>query len=517
MEQLLEDEILEKLNKLQGLSNAKKTILQYAKYIKLYKTGAIKDIGNANIIINCQENYIDRKALINLLLEILDTNDGYYLTKRELINDVWFNRITNDVVILDAIELQSTLQFNIADLKHRVSKCKDKIFIVISCDYERNGLAYIADNFSWYIETTESSVEDKQAYIINKLYENNIKVAKNCKFVSDLASEEIPVIDTTLINIIIECKSRNTNIINDAFLRKYNQNINIIYMQNEIKKVTLRDKSALQQLDDLIGLDSVKRQIHQIINYLKFNKSNRKMPMLHMVFEGPSGSGKNEVARLVGQIFKEEGILSSGQFVEVSRVDLVAPYIGQTAFKTQQVVDNALGGILFIDEAYSLEPKSSKDFGAECISTLIKSMEDNRDNLCVILAGYTEEMEQLLQSNRGFSSRIQFKVQFPDYTTDELYQIFKKMVKDDGYKLSRNIKPVLVDHFEKVRKQNNFGNGRYVRSLFEKLKFEQADRITLVSDNTIDKNTITKADVINVIEYLKADIPTEKVKIGFQI
>lgn len=226
--------------------------------------------------------------------------------------------------------------------------------------------------------------------------------------------------------------------------------------------------------------------------------------------------GKNEVAKFVGQIFKEENILPQGQFVEVSRADLVAPYIGQTAIKTQEVINRAKGGVLFIDEAYSLDPKESdKDFGAECISTLIKAMEDYRNDLCVILAGYAEDMEHLLNANRGFKSRIQFRLKFNDYTADELYQILKKMVKDDGYKLSSNIKSVLLEHFEKVRKQDNFGNGRYVRSLFEKLKFEQADRCA--TDTTADVNTITKADVINVIEHLELNIPKEKNKIGFAV
>ena len=509
--QLYEDKILKKIGKLHGLSNSKNTILQYAKYVNLCKTGNIKGIGNSNIIIDCSDDYTDRKALINLLIEILNNEDAHYLTKRELINDIWFNRIESEVIILDTIELQSTLQFNIADLKYRVNRRQDKTFIVVSSEFNRKSLAYLTDNFSWYLEITSSSIDDKQGYIVNKLKENGIKVSKNSKFISDLALEELPVIDTTLLNLIIDCKLSDIAIIDETFVSKHSQTENTDELDINNKS---NNKTALQQLDELIGLDDIKKQIHQIVNYVNVNKKRGKLPMLHMALLGNSGCGKNEVARLVGQIFKEEGILTEGQFVEVSRADLIAPYIGQTALKTQEVINRAKGGVLFIDEAYSLDPKdSSKDFGSECIATIIKAMEDNRDNLCVILAGYNDDMEQLLQSNKGFSSRIQFKLQFPDYTATELYQIFKKMVKDDCYKLSSNVKSVLVEHFEIAKQRDNFGNGRYVRSLFEKLKFEQADKCA--TDTTADVNTITKADVINVIEHLEKNMTKEKNRIGF--
>ena len=514
MGQQYQDILLEKLNKLQGLSNSKKTVLQYAKYISLYKSNDIKGIGNSNVLIDCHEDYIDRKELINLLLEILNTDDVHYLTKRELINDVFYNKIDSDVIIIDTIELQTTLKYNVSDLRYRVNSSKNKVFIIVSSDFDRKALSYIVDLFSWHIETEETSVEDKQVYIINKLKENNISLSKNSTNLLALAKEDMPIIDTTLLNAIVDCKLNNIDVVDDKFLDKYNQSIDDDIEQDvNIKSNT---KPALQQLDELIGLDDIKKQIHQIINYIKLNKERGKMPMLHMCFEGPAGSGKNEVARLVGQTFKEENILPKGQFIEVSRGDLVAGYVGQTALKTQEVIDRAKGGVLFIDEAYSLNPRDSgKDFGAECISTLIKAMEDNRDNLCVILAGYTEDMQQLLKTNRGFSSRIQFELQFPDYTADELYQIFKKMVKAEGYKLLSNIRPTLIEHFEKARQQENFGNGRYARSLFEKVKFEQADRCA--TDNTADVNTITKSDIINVIEHLEPNIQKEKNKIGFAI
>jgi SpoVK/Ycf46/Vps4 family AAA+-type ATPase len=200
--------------------------------------------------------------------------------------------------------------------------------------------------------------------------------------------------------------------------------------------------------------------------------------------------------------------------LKFGRQDLIGKYVGHTAPRTQAVIDRAKGGVLFIDEAYSLNPNDSKvDFGNECISTLIKGMEDNRDNLCVILAGYTEEIQQLLKANTGFESRIQFVINFPDYSEIELYEIFKKLCKKEKYTLSSNIKQVLLEHFKNVKKQKNFSNARYVRSLFEKVKIEQADR---VSNSEEDYNKILLKDIQNVIDNTYNDIEIkEKRVIGF--
>ena len=165
---------------------------------------------------------------------------------------------------------------------------------------------------------------------------------------------------------------------------------------------------------------------------------------------------------------------------------MIGGYVGQTAMKTQKVIQQALGGVLFIDEAYSL--LSDDNYSRECISTLIKEIEDNRDNLCVILAGYSQEMEELLKSNSGFESRIAFKIDFSDYTEAELYQIFTNMLKQEGFKLSRNCKQIVLDYFNNEINNNkyNFSNGRLVRNLTEKIKMEQANRIIKEKSNNIE-------------------------------
>lgn len=458
-------------------------------------------------MVTCNDFYIDTSKLIDLLIKILGTEDVYYLTMREVRDNTLFNRIHQNIIIVDLQEQPSNFQFYLDKFKNKVNSHLEKTFIFINNSLGKADKDYIAKSFCWHIEIAETSIKDKQKYILDKLKHNNIKVYQKCNFVQKLANNELAKIDNEILSIIVDCKINNTKTINNKFLKKHcpKDNENITWKPDT--------KTALEQLDDLVGLYDIKKQIHKILNYTKATKNRDKLPMLHMLFKGPSGSGKTEIARLVGQVLKENNILSKGTFTEVSRSDLIAGYVGQTALKTQAIIKKAKGGVLFIDEAYSLATKSEEDFGAECISTLIKGMEDYRQDLCVIFAGYEKEMKELLQSNSGFRSRIQFELTFKNYTAEELYEIFWKMAKEDEYKLSNSIKPILLEHFEKAITNENFGNGRYVRSFFEKVKIEQADRV--VTNNSNGVNIITKSDVLNVIQNLELDLPKEKNKIGF--
>ena len=515
MKELYKDKILEKLDKIQGISKAKNTILKYAQYINLTKSEEIKNIGNNNIIIKCEEDYIDRKSLVDVIIDILDTDSFYYLTKKELKTDFFFDKINEKILIIDEIELRSCLKFFIDDIKHRVNTNKDKTFIIVSCDLNNQDLAYLSDCFSWCVETTSSTAEEKQIYIINKLKTNGIKVANNCNYISILANKEMTAIEPQLINCIIDCKVNNVTTITTEFVNKNNLLISDTEDEIKSKRITSNKKTALEELDELIGLEDVKLQIKKIVNYVKTNKDRHRQIMLHMALLGNAGCGKNELARIIGRIYKEQGILSKGDFVEVSRADLVAGYVGQSALKTKEVIEKAKGSVLFIDEAYSLNQNGSqKDFGHEVIAELIKAMEDYKNDLCVIFAGYTEEIEQLLKVNRGFNSRVPFRIYFEDYTVDELYKIFKKMSKYNNYKLSNNIKEILLEHFEQARQITDFGNGRYVRNLLDKIAIEQAQRVA--TDITEDKDTIKLCDVKNVLDNLEITEP-KKIKIGFAV
>lgn len=229
----------------------------------------------------------------------------------------------------------------------------------------------------------------------------------------------------------------------------------------------------LAELDSLVGLDSVKAQVHDIVSLVR-NYGRDKLPCLHMVFRGNPGTGKTTVARLIGRIFDEEGVTDGkGTFVETDRGGLCGMYVGHTAAKTQRVVDKAKGGILFVDEAYALGMSDSgHDYGPEAIATLVKAMEDRRDEFVCILAGYTEPMERMIDVNPGLRDRVAFYIDFPDYSASELAEIFRMLVSEDGFRLSAKADNLMATAMESLvaNKDDNFSNGRIVRKVYERIR-----------------------------------------------
>ena len=254
-----------------------------------------------------------------------------------------------------------------------------------------------------------------------------------------------------------------------------------------------------EELDNLIGLDEVKKEVRSLANFVKLQKQRKdqglKSPKMsyHLVFTGSPGTGKTTVARIVARIYKDLGILKKGHTVETDRSGLVGQYIGQTAPKTNQIVDSAMNGVLFIDEAYALVPEhSTQDYGQEAISTLLKRMEDNRDSLVVIIAGYSNEMQRFIDSNPGLQSRFTRYINFPDYTADELVRIFYMYMKKNEYTLSKEADAMLREKLEYAvaPKDRNFGNARYVRNIFEKTIEQQANR--LAKQTGLSKEQLTE-------------------------
>lgn len=266
------------------------------------------------------------------------------------------------------------------------------------------------------------------------------------------------------------------------------------------------EKSAEEELNELIGLASVKKEVTTFKNYLMVQKAREKqgLPMpptsYHLVFSGNPGTGKTTIARIMAKIFKEFGILEKGHMVETDRADLVAGYVGQTAIKTDEIVDSALDGVLFVDEAYTLSKSNDNDYGQEAIDTLLKRMEDDRKRLVVIVAGYTNEIREFVQSNPGLSSRFNRYIEFPDYTLDELKEIFNLSLKKYRYQLDKAARTALDEVIASAMEsadKNHFGNGRFVRNLFEKVVERQANR--LASSEDLSKENLcllTREDVV---------------------
>ena len=262
------------------------------------------------------------------------------------------------------------------------------------------------------------------------------------------------------------------------------------------------------ELNGYIGLENVKKEVNNLINMVRVYQMRRENGLpttdlsLHMVFSGNPGTGKTTVARIMARIYHSLGILPKGQLVEVDRSGLVAGYVGQTAIKTRKVIDKAMGGVLFVDEAYALNGGGDNDFGQEAIDTILKAMEDHRDDLVVIVAGYDDLMEDFIHSNPGLESRFNRFLHFADYSMDEMMEIFKMQCKKGCY----DLRPEAEEAVRAFIQQENdggisFGNARGIRNVFEKILVQQANRLAGLESVTRQQLTqITAADVRAAME-----------------
>jgi stage V sporulation protein K len=269
------------------------------------------------------------------------------------------------------------------------------------------------------------------------------------------------------------------------------------FPHNEAERIRCEKATeVLRELDALIGLQAVKKLIVELQAFIEIQKRRERENLLvdqlvlHAIFRGNPGTGKTTVARIIGKLFKEMGVLKKGHIIEVERADLVGEYIGHTALKTREQIKRALGGVLFLDEAYSLARGGEKDFGKEAIDTMVKAMEDHKDNFILILAGYKEEMKWFLQTNPGLRSRFPLHIDFPDYSMQELLAIAEQMLRQRQYHLTEEAKKELENIlFHKlIIKQEHNSNARLVRNLIEKAIRRQAVR--LVNQLQITRNDL---------------------------
>jgi ATP-dependent Clp protease ATP-binding subunit ClpA len=299
----------------------------------------------------------------------------------------------------------------------------------------------------------------------------------------------------------------------ESTLIQYDESVSEEVPDAEVSAETL--KKAMSELNSLIGLDGVKDQIAKLMNMHEANNVREKQSLpripvgLHLVFTGSPGTGKTTVARIVAQMYQAIGLLPGGQLVEVDRSSLVAGYVGQTALKVQEAINKARGGVLFIDEAYALSADRGAGFGDEAISTLVKAMEDQRDSLAIIVAGYHEPMQEFIASNQGLKSRFQNTISFADYKTSELLDIFKVIAGNYKITLTEDVLKAVEKYFDEVKPAGDMGNARYVRNLFEKMY------LNLSSRAAVDGNI----ELHELVEFAVEDIPApdgvKKPTIGF--
>lgn len=355
MEEIIDDDIFQELEQIYGLGlEAKEILRSYIEFVKLKETGQLDDIGDYNVFIRLTTTYKDTDKIINFIYHILqyynvlaDDETYYELRQQDIARGL--AKIDEKLIVVKEkvnFDMKSTQEILPNFIKHN----KNKIFIIAYTPYTDKRVIRInpfeeavEDIFYWNIKITgQITKEEKQKYINQFLRKYKLKVSNKCNLIYELSKNEMLQIEKELMYIVVKSRANNIHTITDKFLLQ-------IHRPQYIPKEKAYGKSAMQELDELIGLEPVKKQIKQIVNYIKVNKQRNKLPMLHMCFLGSAGCGKTEVAKLVARIFKEEHILD-GSFVEATRSDLVAGYVGQTALKTKEVINKALGGVIFLDE-----------------------------------------------------------------------------------------------------------------------------------------------------------------------
>ncbi|MGI5842539.1 MAG: AAA family ATPase [Christensenellales bacterium] len=463
-------------------------------FVKFYNSGADMDY---NIVIATEDNNIKLAEIICSYLSGKGISSNALLTQYNYRSQIRGNEnycsLTTDDFQMDDIGIKET-------------KTYKNIFNI-----------YLIHPFLF--ANMQKNIDAKYPFTIFNVYKKNEEINN----ISNHANSLGFVFDNKrTLNTLFE-RYKNYNDIKGAVTRyaidkkieKKEQVIKLEEIQKYFHEPVKRNRrnkqkeagKGIDSFDSIIGLESVKKQVERIAKMLEKNKDDR--PMLHMAFLGNPGTGKTSIARVIANEFYERKIIKENKLLEVSRVDLVGSYIGHTAEKTKNVIQSAMGGILFIDEAYSLAiSKSDKDFGPEALATLVKEMEDKRDDIVVIFAGYEKEVMEMISVNRGLESRIAFKIKFEDYSVVELMQILNLMISKTKYTLQSECLSIIEKFFEKEKEKESFSNGRFVRNFFERLKLIQADRSTGFE--------ITKEDVLIAVEE-EPENKDSKRKFGFVI
>jgi Holliday junction resolvasome RuvABC ATP-dependent DNA helicase subunit len=499
----------EKLEKLYITEQSKNTLKKIIEYMRKYSEGIEKQYIPFNICI-----YSNNKETIYSIVDIIsDTvtffsyikrgttieTSFYNIEKPEQIEEIYSKK--NSVVVLKDFEglLAKEKEFKdrfLHNMKEKLEENqKDFLTILISKTPETIEQAMQSDMlekyFEFKIESTNIDVQDVYQEVLSKLKESSkITDEASIKLLDYIAATypktnlSFPEYRDKLCNKILFSKDQE---ITENDLPKYEQEKSM----DEI----------FADLNNLVGLENIKQVLKDLVDLIELkNKTKDDLKIkdinLHMVFLGNPGTGKTTVARIIAEMLYNLKYIKQNKLIEVSSKDLVAEYVGQTAPKTMAVIERALGGVLFVDEAYSLafEEESGNSFNKEAIATLIQAMENYRDNLVVIFAGYTKEMQAFLNANSGIVSRIGYTLDFKDYTSEELLKIFEGMVKKAGFSITKEACDEVVKVIDKYRNTKNFGNARFARNLYEKTIIKHASN-TRGKKAKKDLKTIVKEDI----------------------
>ncbi|MDR3259764.1 MAG: AAA family ATPase [Fusobacteriaceae bacterium] len=507
-----EKTIIDQIGQLQGFEDFKMAIKKLKTYCDIIQTKNIKGKYNIAFVNN---SGMDSEMFINHIYDLYAAKgilNDFLLVKGNLGDAVDFERNSSFLFHIDESIISGNWKSNFLSVPR-----ESKSFTKLS---ERNTI-YIMDM-------------NKEQYENLSLLENFQMMFPHVITIDKLTPEE------KLIHLQLEAQKYHFKLDNASFLESnilsssfdflYGQLIstaNHLIANNEsrdtltaadfiIKSVSPEEGDPYEDLNNMIGLEEVKKKINEIVHFLK-NRGKDAVPCLHMVFCGNPGTGKTTVARIIGKIFGKEGVIPKKDlFVETAREGLVGLYVGHTAHKTVEKIRTALGGVLFIDEAYSLGIYGSgHDYGQEALSTLVKQMEDHRKDFVCIMAGYTDEMNKMLDINPGLRDRVQFYIDFPDYDADELFRIFMGICKHEKYQLTAKAEVELKSYLEKIiqNKDIHFSNARLVRKIYERVAMKQAMRTTgdLISEEDIHE-CFMEHDIKNFLYGKKV-----KNRIGFAV
>ena len=476
--------LFDKIKKLYITDESKELLKKIIEYMRMYNEKIENIYVPFNIILE-----INNKETKNEIIEILSQSTAQYnYTKNKEIKEISLYDTKEIEFISGTIVITNINGINIEET-NTIKKLFNKIDEQL--DKEENILTIVTGTNE---ELTNFFLGREN--IKNKYFNFTIKgINPNAQDIYEYIKEKIPIDDIELLDYIEKTYKKDID-----YVKYRNDLIKYISFNKELPKI--EEKKSLdeifKELNELVGLEKVKNVLYELVDVINLKEKASNLTIkdmnLHMVFLGNPGTGKTTIARIISNILYNLGYIKENKLIEVSTKDLVGGYVGQTAPKTMDVINKSLNGVLFIDEAYTLAVKGENSYNAEAIATLIQAMENYRDKLVVIFAGYTKEMQEFLDSNSGIVSRIGYTLEFEDYTTKELIDIFKSFTNKNGFEVEDEAINYLSEIIEQNRNMKNFGNARFIRNIYEKTIIKHASNVKDKKQNKILK-TITKNDI----------------------